>query len=711
MEKDIHDIRSWLEQRPEVQKAVILEGLDWCPDSCEFEFHALNVFKRLHGASLPPDFDRWCLEQAVVKENTNPRVADYLFKRAFYWTGNEDPALEILRERAQKNERWKASLEELLASRTRMEEQDVEHRERTRTFTGERQQEEENWLAHVRLNEAALRENRAAPSLLFQLAKVYFGINSTSRGSEAVREALRGDQHLPQAVLQGFRGTVNRQDVPTLEEILSVQGQGRMHYLALPLLAGLAETERTTLEDAAQWDDDQIRKAIALYYGYGAPLSGDRPSWYQRLLVTRPELVAEVQVQIAISEFRSGREHIGQLWELARDSDHAKVAKYASLPLLRAFPTRCKLVQLRSLDHMLWAAIQHADEASLQELIKRKRALASMNVAQRGHWLAAGFILAPGTYDNPMNDYLRGQENRIRRVAEFFGSQGRVRIELEIPLSKRLIRLVGSCAGPEPSWVVGGMIRSEMASSDFVNALIQRLAGSPTKAASDALASLLADSELLRWRDALSHAQGAQRMIRRDASYRHPTIEQVYQTLKGGTPANPGDLAGLVMDRLSTIADQIRANNANYWRPYWNEDKYQKPTNPKHENSCRDALVLGLRQHFPKSDPEVQYVNGKRADIRVTYRDFQVPVEIKKNSHSDLWSALRNQLIAQYTSDPETDGYGIYLVFWFGKKYTQPSPSGKHPVNAEELKERLEKTLSADERRKISVCVIDVSKP
>ena len=88
-------------------------------------------------------------------------------------------------------------------------------------------------------------------------------------------------------------------------------------------------------------------------------------------------------------------------------------------------------------------------------------------------------------------------------------------------------------------------------------------------------------------------------------------------------------------------------------------------------------------------------------------------MEIKRNDHRDLWSALRNQLIAQYTNHPGADGYGIYLVFWFGKEYTQPPPSGKRPVSASEFQERLKKeaTLSEAEERKISVHVIDVSKP
>ena len=98
-----------------------------------------------------------------------------------------------------------------------------------------------------------------------------------------------------------------------------------------------------------------------------------------------------------------------------------------------------------------------------------------------------------------------------------------------------------------------------------------------------------------------------------------------------------------------------------------------------------------------------------RADIRVSCRDFQVPVEIKKNSHPDLWRACRAQLIEHYTRDPATDGYGIYLVFWFGPRLTQRSPSGRRPANPKELRERLEETLTEDERRKISIKVIDVS--
>ena len=316
-----------------------------------------------------------------------------------------------------------------------------------------------------------------------------------------------------------------------------------------------------------------------------------------------------------------------------------------------------------------------------------------------------------------LRDFVQDHERRGLHLAKFFFPDDQVGPslpELRVEVLELLIRLVGNYAGPDQWWNEEGLVTPAMQASRFVNDLIQRLAASPTKDTGDALNRLLDDPPALSgWRDVLSRAQDAQRVTWRDAIYRHPNIEQVCQTLDGGTPANPGDLAALVMDRLRELAVHIRSGNTDDWSQYWNEPHKQPPT-PKHEDRCRDALLSDLQKRLPQgidAQPEGQYANDKRADIRVSSGDFQVPVEIKKNMHRDLWSACKNQLIKLYTSAPDTNGYGIYLVFWFGKERTQPPPSGTRPANARELKRRLEATLSFDEARKISVCVIDVSRP
>ena len=715
----IQEICSWLERRPNIYKAIFMEGLSRCPESDKFRRHAIKAQNHLYGASPPSDFGPWCLKQADALADTKPRVAEYLLEWAV-WSeenrnGNEGLSLEVLKEHVQDNETLSSNLTRLLSPPS-IPPIPPELLENRKKYTEEQNQQQEQWLEYVHSNEGALRENQAVPYLLHQMADTYFGnffhLDDDS-GLKAIEEKLRGNSDLIDATLKGLRGAIDREDVPNVKEILNLREKSRMHLLNLPFLAGLAELERTAEEDPSRWDDSQIRRAIAFYYC--TPHADYQPKWYQRLLVARPEIVAEVQVQSAVCEFRSGREHIYKLWELAHDPNHSQVAKHASLPLLRALPPYCKLDQIGNLNHLLWAALQYADRSSLQELIKKKLSLKSMNDPQRMYWLAAGIIVSPRTYNDLLRDFAEGHKYQIRRLAEFFYPEHpehsmRISIdELGIASLELLIRLVGSYVGSD-RLKAEGWVAPEMQAAYLVNDLIQRLAASPTKDANEALAALLADPALSAWRDVLSRAQDAQRVTWRDASYRHFTIEQVCQTLNDGTPANAADLAALLVDRLDEIADRISTNNANYWRPYWNEDKNQNPTNPKHENSCRDALLRDLRLHFPNAEPEVQNIGNTRTDICVAYPGFQVPVEIKKSMHRDLWSACKDQLIKLYTSAPDTDGYGIYLVFWFGKKHTQASEEGL-PDNAKELKKRLEATLSPDEARKISVCVIDVSRP
>ena len=710
----IQEIRSWLEQRPDVQKAVCIEGLSRCPESDEFRRHAFKVQNCLYGASPPSDFGLWCLRQADALADTKPLIAEYLFRQAF----KEGLSLEILQEYTQRNETSKTYLDRLLDSIAKRTEFEEQRQQKEQQQEQERQQQHEQWLSSIRSNKDALSENRAEHALLYTLARVYLGHFydlSGDDGPEIIAKLFRGDRALIDATLLGLQGVIDREDVPDINEILSLRGRDPIHDLSLPFLAGLKELERTAPEeDPSRWSDDRIRKAIAFYYCTSR--ADYRPEWYRRLITARPEIVAEVQKQFAICEFRGGRERIYKLFELAHDPDHAQVAQYASLPLLRAFPIRCKLKQIQSLDYLLWAAIQHADRVSLQELIQKKLSSNSMNVAQRVHWLAASIIVSPRAYNDLLSD-VQDRKGRIRHLAKFFFPDDQVRPslpELRIEVLELLIRLVGSYIGPD-KWHEEGLGTHAKQASRLVNNLIQRLAASPAKDASEALATLLADPALSRWHDVLSRAQDAQQVTWRDASYRHFTIEQVCQTLNDGTPANAAGLADLVMGHLDEIARKIRGGPTSDWHQYWNVDQYNRPTCEKPEDACRDNLLSDLQNRLEQLDidaqPEGQYANDKRSDIRVYFGGSNVPVEIKKNSHQKLWSSLRDQLIANYTSTPGTDGYGIYLVFWFGKDRTPPPPSGTRPANAEDLEKRLEATLSPDEARKISVCVIDVSRP
>ena len=107
------------------------------------------------------------------------------------------------------------------------------------------------------------------------------------------------------------------------------------------------------------------------------------------------------------------------------------------------------------------------------------------------------------------------------------------------------------------------------------------------------------------------------------------------------------------------------------------------------------------------------YADDKRSDIRVSCGGFNVPVEIKRSCHPDVWTAVQSQLTAKYTRDPEVAGYGIYLVFWFGntKKCLPTKCAGWTPETAEDMRRRLEESLDDREQHLISIGVVDVSAP
>lgn len=154
------------------------------------------------------------------------------------------------------------------------------------------------------------------------------------------------------------------------------------------------------------------------------------------------------------------------------------------------------------------------------------------------------------------------------------------------------------------------------------------------------------------------------------------------------------------------------------WKFFWNEGAYGAVSTPKSENSGTDTLITLLTPHLQALDvrlePEMHMARDKRADIGATYSDkLKILIEVKRNYHSEVWTAAEHQLQKLYTPDPQSDGYGIFLVFWFGEKCKTSMPlhptRGIRPCSASEMELWLNDAIAPDARSKIKCFVIDVS--
>lgn len=717
----LNSIRAWLQQRPEIQKKLILEGLARSSGSQDVWKYHIDVRERLVEAELPRDYGSWCLESAISLADVRPWLAEHLLAEAFRATsghsGGANLTLDALRDRVKGSNILEARLEQLLAPvPTPPAELEMEREvERLRAEMDRRDAEE---LDYIRGNEGALRRNRAEPRLLNHLAEAYFGRHlggGDTTGRKALEWLLKGDQGLVQAAHQGIRKTIHRTDVPNVAEILELRKNSQMHYLGLPYLASMAEHCSEIPENMTCQEIDRFRTALMFYF-CGA-VADYKPNWYVELLSVRPDIVSQVQLQFTLAEIHCRRDHIDRLFQLAHDPDYAGVAARISLPLLRAFPTRCRAEQIESLNHLLWAAIQNADRKTLRKLIDEKISRKGMTIAQRAQWLMAGLIASPEEYGSRVKKFAGKSDSRSRQMADFFNEgayfRGDLLNYLDIPAAGIVVGIAGRGFGPDLLHA-SGWVSPAMKTSLLAQKLIERIASSPSVKAKEALDALLADKSLSDWRYVISTARDAQQIILRDMLYEYPAPADVANTLNGGVPSNPGDLAALLVDKLDELALEIRNGVTDDWRQYWNEATGSDTPRPKHEHHCRDALLSDLKRILPEgvqAEPEAEYPHDKRADIRVSYgSDFHVPIEVKKNRSGDLWTAMHSQLIADYASAPGTGGHGIYLVFWFGPEFTSPPPQGQRPASHIELQERLEETLSDEQTRKIAVCVIDVSR-
>ena len=709
-DETVRRIGTWLEQRPGTLKRMIVEAACRSADRSETT-HSL-VDKMRYGAKFPPDYGLWCLQQAVTV-SARPWIRYYLYQSCYALaqkTCDRGLTMEFIFERTREAPVARRILEqEVLVCRIR---EMLQARREQQRYHQEWERNHRKWIVDVRSNVAELRAGRGSLHILYLIASAYYDVLSAASGEspkERIRNLFRDDDSLIEAAFSGIRGTISRGDLPGIDQIVELTGSDQEYRIGRPFQAAL------DLEPERRLNDQQARQALAFYYSTTPALRQrtKNPEWYVTLLVREPATVADMLVKCVVAGLRNGTQDYSLVY-LLLEEDHAVVARLVALPLLRRFPLRCTVPQLRILDYLLHTALRYVDRMSFQELIAERLSRRSMTVAQRIHWLAMGVIAVPDIYLGIMQELVQLREQRITHLVDFFAT-ARPDIEgLQAPALKYLIGLLGSTVG---RWTAraSDLQSASGSASSRVYQMVQRLAILPEPEAGAALDELSSDTALSSWHAILDQARDRQRVLRRDAGYRHPNAVRVRRTLRNGPPANPGDLAALITDRLDEIARRIRTANTDDWRQYWNVDQYERPCEPKPENSCRDALLSDLRQSLPPdvdAQPEGASANDRRSDVRVSYRYFHVPVEAKRSSHRDLWSAIRSQLIEQYANDPATGGYGIYLAFWFGTQGTpRPPGGGVPPDRPDALREQLEALLTTDERRWISVRVIDVSAP
>ncbi len=723
--KHAEKIAQWFATRPDRYKAMIGQGASRCATREDIGYCMSLCGMRLHISSSPPDIGMWYLEKATTGEQS--KLAEYYFSQAILLLkrqgGQQDltlPALEFIESWVSAYPFLQQWLEPFISCPVGDWQQEHAIKDRERNI--EQKKRKVEWVGYYRKHLGAIRDGSAYPQILYDLAQAYSGLIYEAKGEtprKRLEDFLDGDKELIEAAYSGFRHALDRNDLPTVSEIVDLELKGKMHFIRPACLVGMDELFQSDPTGALQLDDAVLSRLLTFRLTYGI---GENPAWVAVLAQERPALVAEVLLAYTLPLLRAGKKYVDGLHLLAYNDTYSGIARIVLPPLLEGFPLRARKHQLgNALDPLLKAALGHLDKKALASVVERKLKLGSMDAAQRVYWLACGLIISPAVYIAKLLQYIGKSKVRQGYLAGFLHDRwkrGFPYVALpETVLALMVELLAPDCSSKRPEGA--HTVSPAMHTADLMRSFINTLGGNPSEAASRELERLLILPSLAHWHHVLRSALHTQRIARRKATFHHLGVEEVSRTLANLQPASAADLAALTLEHLRDIARKIRDGSTNDYRQYWSYDKdNRKLCKPKPENDCRDALLSDLNERLNKLSVDAQregnYADDKRADIRVSFggtNRFNVPIEIKKDSHADLWRAIHEQLIPKYVRDPGADGHGIYLVFWFGGKGMPPPLDGKKLFSAEELEKRLRQTLTPEENRRIQICVIDCALP
>lgn len=722
----VERISAWFAGRPERYKAVIEHGATVCAND-ENIWHCLNrCSMRLYGTTPSADIGMWYLEKAASEPHAE--LAEFYFTRSVHLLIQQGGQSELTLTALEFLESW---VEAYPALQPWLEPHifcplgnwQQENALRNREKNADHQKRKDEWANYYRQHIVAIRDGSAHPQILHDLARAHDGLLYEARGDtprERLNDFLDGDNELIEAAYAGLRHALDRPDLPRVDEIVELETKGRMHYIRSACLVGMEELFNSDPVGALQLPDGVLSRLLAFRLSHDV---GNEPPWFSALVQKRPELVAAVLLAYAIPMLRAGKEHVSGLYALAHNDAYAKVARLALPELLEKFPLRASKLRLsNALDPLIRGALRYLDHGMLASMVARKLELGSMDAAQQVYWLGCGLLLAPDVYEARLFKYIGNSAVRRGYLAAFLYSHHGVQrwpewSLLPVTTLAKLIELLAPDCSPERPKGVHS-VTPAMNTADMVSSIINTLGGNTDEAASHELERLLSQPKLMHWHNNLRSALHSQRIARRKATFRRLHVAEVDRTIANLQPANAADLAALTFHHLRDIARKIRDGGTDDYEQYWSYDEGNKKLEkPKPENDCRNALLSDLQERLGKLNIDAQregsYADDKRADIRVSFGgSFNVPIEIKKASHDDLWRAIHEQLIPKYVRDPGADGHGIYLVFWFGGQGMRPSPDGGNkPRSALELEGRLRQTLSPEESLRILVCVIDCALP
>lgn len=197
-------------------------------------------------------------------------------------------------------------------------------------------------------------------------------------------------------------------------------------------------------------------------------------------------------------------------------------------------------------------------------------------------------------------------------------------------------------------------------------------------------------------------------------SFQAPKPEQIVNLIERDEIISMENLRAVIIEEFQHYQDDLNGHDITTKSIFYNGDMVL--ANRVDENTATQYIaerlrrlenrqIIVSREHYMKDDKRCDIVISKLIEGNRKI----VPIEVKGQWHSEVYSAFENQLNRLYSIHPDSDGQGIYLVLWFGSDEKVAGVKGHGINSAQELYWKVYEKISEELRNRIDLFVLDLS--
>ena len=543
-------------------------------------------------------------------------------------------------------------------------------------------------------------------------------------GDKKIKEWLEQYPNLRIATNKGYLHLLREQIKQySAENILSTHLDGKYHWLELP--CRLATKNLFASDVDAFWGLGQDTLSKVLMFEFMCFRCDS--AWVNAIILEQAEWFIQTW-RTVVTNYSLKQEHIQipYLAQFKTDKNLRESSLQVLFEVLSNWPVPADPKSATEYNRVLMTLVSDSSKGTeLSQKIKEQLLSETLEKWQRVSLLMAGLWVDELTFLPQISRLFLDDEDYLQNGFNFFATSGFYTENGQLmpkwlPKTVREIVILFAplCLPNTPN---GGFTPDSKDDMRRIlsNIIEKQLMGSLTEEAHQILLELSNCAKLGSWMEHVARYVPKHTLALANNRYQTPDPANVAQLLNNKSPANHDDFLAIVMDLLAQYQTVVNNSPFDEHQRFWDSapNGQHKP-----ENECRNVIASWLNPRLESKainlSPESHRGDSNRTDIDVRFHspnnsEMILPIEVKGDWHSELWTAAENQLYQKYSDEHRSNGFGVYLVLWSENlKRSRSRPKGESIENAEQLHDALKQEIRKNSMLdNIHVFVLDVSKP